>query len=341
MKKFSKVFVAAVISVMTFVLLAVSAFAAVELGDIDGDGKISVSDARLVLRYAVSLDPPTAEQKTAADVDNSGDVSVSDARLVLRVAVKLDIDFGNTEYAKYTYDNAPFGQTVTVNVYGNEYKVTLPNKNNNEFLTFASGNCRVSMDLDGTAMEYALTDTSFYMSMPFNDSTNVGYLATSDGNKYMIAGSGKNASYLLIDANFYSAMGEEGSSFGDDDMPSFNSDYVQELKCSLKMSDVSLITIESYDGKLCTKLHFTSDSSKAATYAYLDGDKLVAIEDVDEKGSSTTYKFNSVSSEIPAEMKAPTKKSQITELSGKSALKLVDYGKLIAFMAKLGISITD
>ena len=338
MKKYSKVFIAAVVSVMTIVLLAVSASAAVELGDIDGDGKISVSDARLVLRYAVSLDTPTEEQKTAADVDNSGDVSVSDARLVLRVAVKLDYSFDNT---KFSYANAPFGQTVTAYIDGKSYQVTLPNKDKNEFITFASGNCKVSMDLDGTAMEYAITDTSFYMSMPFSDSANVGYLATSDGNKYMIAGSGKDATYLLIDANFYSAMGEDSSSFGDDDMPTFDSEYVQELKCSLKMSDASLITIESYDGKLCTKLHFTSDNSKAATYAYLDGDKLVAIEDVDEKGSSTTYKFNSVSSEIPAEMKAPTSSLQITKLKGTTLSKLADYAKLMAFMAKLGVSITD
>jgi hypothetical protein len=339
MKKFSKVFIAAVISVMTFVLLAVSASAAVELGDINGDGNINVADARNVLRYAVDLDKPTtADQKTAADVNRDNDVTVADARLVLRVAVKLDYNFDNT---KFSYANAPFGETVTSYIDGKGYQVTLPNKNNNEFLTFASGNCRVSMDLDGTAMEYAITDTSFYMSMPFNDSTNVGYLATSDGNKYMIAGSGKTASHLLVDANFYSAMGEEGSSFGDDDMPSFNSDYVQELKCSLKMSDASLITIESYDGKLCTKLHFTSDSSKAATYAYLDGNKLVAIEDVDEKGSSTTYKFNSVSSEIPAEMKAPTSSLQVTKLKGTKLSKATDYAKLIAFMAKLGISIKD
>lgn len=338
MKKYSKFFIAAVISVMTFILLAVSAFAAVELGDIDGDGNINVADARNVLRYAVDLDTPTADQKTAADVNRDNDVTVADARLVLRVAVKFDYNFDNT---KFSYANAPFGETVTSYIDGKGYQVTLPNKNSNEFLTFASGNCRVSMDLDGTAIEYALTDTSFYMSMPFNDSTNVGYLATSDGNKYMIAGSGKTASYLLVDANFYSAMGEEGSSFGDDDMPSFNSDYVQELKYSLKMSDASLITIESYDGKLCTKLHFTSDSSKAATYAYLDGNKLVAIEDVDEKGSSTTYKFNSVSSEIPAEMKAPTSSLQVTKLKGTKLSKAIDYAKLIAFMAKLGISIKD
>lgn len=335
MKKYSKVFIAAVISVMTFVLLAVSASAAVELGDIDGDGNINVADARNVLRYAVDLDTPTADQKIAADVNRDNDVTVADARLVLRVAVKLDYNFDNT---KFSYANAPFGETVTSYIDGKGYQVTLPNKNSNEFLTFASGNCRVSMDLDGTAMEYAITDTSFYMSMPFNDSTNVGYLATSDGKKYMIAGSGLK-SYLLIDSNFYSLMSsEDGSSFGDDDMPSFNSDYVQELKCSLKMSDASLVTIESYDGKLCTKLHFTSDSSKAATYAYLDGNKLVAIEDVDEKGSSTTYKFNSVSSEIPSEMKAPTNSTQVAKMTG---LKGLDMLTLTTWIAKLGISATN
>ncbi len=341
MKKYNKIFIAAVISILTFVLLAISASAATELGDIDGDGNVSVSDARSVLRYAVKLDTPSEEQNTAADVDSDKNITVADARLVLRVAVELQVDFKDTVYAEYSSANAPFGQTITVKANGKEHKVTLPNKDKNEFVTFASGNCRVNINLDGSAMEYALTDTSFYMSMPFNDTTNVGYLATSDGKKYMIAGSGKDASYLLIDDNFYKTMSEDGSSFEDEDMPAFDSEYVQELRCTIKMSDVDLITIETYNGKLCTKLHFTAENSKAATYVYLDGDKLLLIKDFDEKGSSTTYQFNSVSAEIPAEMKAPTSNKQVTKLSGKSALKLVDYGKLISFMSKLGISLTD
>lgn len=60
------------------------------LGDIDGNGEISVGDARSVLRAAVALDILTGVKAIACDVDFSGDISVGDARLVLRAAVALD-----------------------------------------------------------------------------------------------------------------------------------------------------------------------------------------------------------------------------------------------------------
>ncbi len=59
------------------------------LGDIDGNGDISVSDARLALRAAVKLDTPTGVYEIAAKIGYD-EFSVSVARLVLRAAVKLD-----------------------------------------------------------------------------------------------------------------------------------------------------------------------------------------------------------------------------------------------------------
>lgn len=61
-------------------------------GDIDGDGKVSVSDARYALRQAVGLIQLAVNSKpyTAADADMNGTVSVSDARLILRGAVGLE-----------------------------------------------------------------------------------------------------------------------------------------------------------------------------------------------------------------------------------------------------------
>ena len=59
------------------------------LGDVDADGKVSSSDARLALRQAVDLEnyaASSAEFK-ACDVDLSGTVTSGDARLILRRAV--------------------------------------------------------------------------------------------------------------------------------------------------------------------------------------------------------------------------------------------------------------
>jgi len=72
-------------------------------GDVDNDGDVTVSDARLVLRGAIKLtgdkdkdgNPIDLTDKEsrgykAADVDGTEGISVADARLVLRVAIKLD-----------------------------------------------------------------------------------------------------------------------------------------------------------------------------------------------------------------------------------------------------------
>lgn len=82
---------------LSFIILFSTVFCsgAVSYGDIDGNGNVTVDDARAVLRYAVKLETPSAEQATAADVDKSGVVTVDDARAVLRVAVKLDTPFGD------------------------------------------------------------------------------------------------------------------------------------------------------------------------------------------------------------------------------------------------------
>lgn len=60
------------------------------MGDVDGDGKISAADARLILRRAAQLVEFTMEQDALADVDNDGKVTAMDARIVLRVSAELE-----------------------------------------------------------------------------------------------------------------------------------------------------------------------------------------------------------------------------------------------------------
>lgn len=59
-------------------------------GDVDGDGDVTVADARLALRAAVKLEALTGSALLAADADGSDGVTVADARSILRVAVGLD-----------------------------------------------------------------------------------------------------------------------------------------------------------------------------------------------------------------------------------------------------------
>ncbi len=56
-------------------------------GDVDGNGKVDSTDARLVLQYAVKK-IATLPNANVADVDGNGNVDSTDARLILQYAVK-------------------------------------------------------------------------------------------------------------------------------------------------------------------------------------------------------------------------------------------------------------
>lgn len=60
------------------------------LYDTDGDGRVTASDARFVLRAAVGLEKLTEEQKKALGLEKDADVSAADARKVLRASVGLE-----------------------------------------------------------------------------------------------------------------------------------------------------------------------------------------------------------------------------------------------------------
>lgn len=60
------------------------------LGDVNLDGKVNTSDARLALRGAATLETLTDQQVLAADVNKNGKADTSDARKILRVAANLD-----------------------------------------------------------------------------------------------------------------------------------------------------------------------------------------------------------------------------------------------------------
>lgn len=58
-------------------------------GDADMNGRISVNDARIVLRAAVGLHKPPSFRKTFYDMDGDGKITAADARKILRTAVGL------------------------------------------------------------------------------------------------------------------------------------------------------------------------------------------------------------------------------------------------------------
>ncbi len=60
------------------------------IGDINLDGKITASDARLLLRYTAKLENLDSETLKYSDANRDGKITASDARLILRVSAKLD-----------------------------------------------------------------------------------------------------------------------------------------------------------------------------------------------------------------------------------------------------------
>jgi len=60
------------------------------LGDLDGNGKITASDARMLLRYSAKLINLTPAQIKISDINKDGKISASDARLLLRVSARLE-----------------------------------------------------------------------------------------------------------------------------------------------------------------------------------------------------------------------------------------------------------
>jgi len=61
-------------------------------GDVNGDGQVDSTDARLTLQYAVKKIPALPED-LAADVDGNGKIDSTDARLILQYAVRKITDF--------------------------------------------------------------------------------------------------------------------------------------------------------------------------------------------------------------------------------------------------------
>ena len=86
MKKKILVFIS-VIACMFLFAIGASAY---DIGDVDGNSKITAADARIALRAAAKITELTDEQFAAADVDANGRITASDARTILRVAAQID-----------------------------------------------------------------------------------------------------------------------------------------------------------------------------------------------------------------------------------------------------------
>jgi hypothetical protein len=83
-------FLSVIILLVLIGIVPVGAMSLNDPGDVDGNGVITASDARLALRYSAKLITLTQEQQRSADIDKDGHVTASDARTILRISAKLE-----------------------------------------------------------------------------------------------------------------------------------------------------------------------------------------------------------------------------------------------------------
>lgn len=108
MKKSKIIALASAVSLTAAAVFAATsmASAAPALGDVDCNGKVTASDARMILRHSAKLENLSDSVIPVADADGNGKVSATDARLVLRFASKLISTMGGEDkYAEFIKSN--------------------------------------------------------------------------------------------------------------------------------------------------------------------------------------------------------------------------------------------
>lgn len=93
------------------------------LGDVDNNGRLTPSDARLALRFAARLESLTDEQIAAADINSDGSVTPADARILLRIAARLD---SISNYTDNTESDASTSTTEPLTSVVSDIKLTAP-----------------------------------------------------------------------------------------------------------------------------------------------------------------------------------------------------------------------
>ncbi len=100
-----------VIACLTFIFVinavVVYATGSEYLGDVDGNGKVTAADARVILRHSANLENVADSCAHLADINGDEKIVAADARITLRMSAKLEdlFKFGE-EYHLHNYESA-------------------------------------------------------------------------------------------------------------------------------------------------------------------------------------------------------------------------------------------
>ena len=125
-----------------------SPFADVILGDADGDGKVTISDATLIQKYLAGLKMPGSFDIKAADTDGSGSITIDDVTQIQRYLSGLSsaegIGYTESEAKALSLwtNNAPLKSELT------QYMKAITDKNSADYIPVEA---RIAVfDMDGT-----------------------------------------------------------------------------------------------------------------------------------------------------------------------------------------------
>lgn len=135
------------VSVLIVTLFAVAASAEVYLmGDINIDGEVTASDARLILRVGAELDTIDATKALIADINGDLSVTASDARAVLRFSADIGDDLGTIEINNQEKTELSGGISMNVDDFIKKFGVMSRVDTNDGTTVYANDNVTIVSD---------------------------------------------------------------------------------------------------------------------------------------------------------------------------------------------------
>ncbi len=136
-----KVIFSVMLCIIVIFSLTVCASAAY-YGDVDGNGKITASDARVILRASAKIDSLDVDKVPVADVNGDNKITAADARKVLRMSARLEdlveIPSGGTDSPTQPVDPPSSLTAIEIHDIASRYTVEV-NAQNDEYASTGSG----------------------------------------------------------------------------------------------------------------------------------------------------------------------------------------------------------
>ena len=296
MKQFTKKTIALILCLVLALSLGLTALAAAN-GDLNGDNKITTDDARKILRASIGLDTLSAAAKKAADMDLDGAVTTADARLALRVAIGLELSDGKLYENQYDVLRSGFFYA--------DFNITDVAESQNILLAVSKQSTYMRMEFTDEELLTEFGVESIKINMLFRDDR--AWLLDPENRQY---------------AEFpFEAMGMSAEELAS------MSEAKDMFKDYPPLSAATSVGSGSFGGVSCTVYTFTD--STGSMKVYLNGPKLLGIEETDASGKTlVTDTFRSVALTIPAACTAIP--SGYTEGDAMEMLLVMFFGDLLS-----------